>query len=455
MYKKIKYFFTNNIPLKALSILISICLWFVVMNINNPTEIKTFSLGISILNEEKLEENKIAILNIDELKNQKTEIKIKGSRSTLDEISKKYNKENLKLSLDLEKNLPYNIGDEPLDIKVNLIPSIPALTYPNNSFEIVSFYPTNVTVYLDKIITIPKRIHPKIIGNVSEGYISYDPELSSEYVQVTGPKSLIDDIQVIYAEINVENSTSTLVEKSKLVAYNKDGNMVEGIKFNIDEVSITVPINLQGVINIETPKLVGELPEGYIVDSVYLKPNNVEVIGDSNNLKNITKISLPEIDITNLTSSEKYIYDISQILNKYNLKLKNNNDKNIEVYVNIKKATVTQVSIPIDKVNIVGYNDDYIVDIPSEIVVDIVDEKNILKDIDINNLNYSIDITGLEEGRHSVIVNLQLPEGIKVISEPYINVVISSKNNDINEESSQISEENESSESFTTTETTT
>ena len=48
MYKKIKSFLTTNLYWKALSILLAIGLWFVVMNINNPTEIKTFTLKNTI-----------------------------------------------------------------------------------------------------------------------------------------------------------------------------------------------------------------------------------------------------------------------------------------------------------------------------------------------------------------------------------------------------------------------
>ena len=125
MYRRIKYFFTNNLYWKALSVLMAIVLWFVVMNINNPTEIKSFTLNISILHEEKLEENNLAILNIDELKAQKAEIKIKGTRTALDELNKRYNKENIKLTLDLEQILSYKIGDEPLEATINLKPTMP------------------------------------------------------------------------------------------------------------------------------------------------------------------------------------------------------------------------------------------------------------------------------------------------------------------------------------------
>ena len=433
MYKKIKSFFTSNLYWKALSVLIAIGLWFVVMNINNPTEIKTFTLNISLLNEDKLKENNIAILNIDDIKNQKTEIRIRAPRTTLDEINKRANKENIKLNLDLDQVLAYNISENPLEVTTNLTPNLPNLPYPNNNFEIVSFFPTTATLYLDKVITIPKKIHPKILGKTKEGYVASDPELSSEYIQVTGPKSIIDTIQVIYAEVNITDKITTLIENVSPVAYDKNGNKIEDISFNLEKVSVKIPISLQGIININEPKLVGELPQGYIVDNILYNPQKIEVIG-GNNLNHVTKINLPDINVTDLKESSEYTYDITPILNKYNLSLKNPNDKNIEISIKIKKVTIKQLNIPTSKLSILGYNDNFFIDMPESFIINIVDEGNLTDDIDFDNLKYNIDVTDLIEGSYNINVDVDLPNGIKIASKPTINITIFNNNtiNDVN-----------------------
>ncbi len=429
MYKKIKNFFTTNLYWKALSVLIATGLWFVVMNLNNPTEIKTFPLNINILNEDKLKENNISILNIDEIKNQRAEIKIRATRATLDELNKKNNRENIKLTLDISGFLSYNIGETPLEITTNLRPILPNLPYPNNNFEIVSFFPNSSTLYLDKIITIPKKIHPKIIGKTKEGYMPSDPELSSEYIQITGPKSIVDTIQVVYAEVNITDKTTSLKEAVSPVAYDKNGNKVDGISFNIEKVSIKIPIILQGIISINEPNLTGDLPPGYIVDSISYEPKKVEVIGLDNS-NNITKINLPDISINQLKESTEYVYDITPILNKYNLSLKNSNDKNITVSINIKKATVKQLNIPTSKISILGYNDKFIIDMPENFTINIVDDENVLNNIDITNLKYNIDVTGLTEGSHNINVDVTFPDEIKLASKPTIDIsIINNSNN--------------------------
>ena len=439
MYKRIKYFFTNNLYWKALSVLMAVVLWFVVMNINNPTEIKTFSLNISLLNEDKLKENNIAILNIDEIKSQKAEIKIRGTRTTLDEISKKANKDNIKLTLDLEQLLSYNISDEPLEVSASLKPSMPNIPYPNNNFEIVSFYPNTYNIHLDNIITIPKKIHPKTVGETKDGYIAYEPELSSEYIQVTGAKSIVDEIQVIYAEVDITNQTSTIEEKVIPVAYDKDGNEITDITFNMEDVSIKVPISLQGILSVVEPELVGELPEGYIVNNISYTPKTIEVIGNTDSLKNITKIILPEIDITGLTESTEYTYDISSILKQYNLRLKNSSNNQVEISIDISQDTSKSLSIPTNKISILGYNDEMLIDIPDEVLINVVGEDNLINNINIDDIKISIDVGDLNLGTHSVKVDVELPSGIKLLNEPYIDINITNKEQSSNEQTEQTS----------------
>lgn len=427
MYKRIKNFFTNNLYWKALSVLMAVALWFVVMNINNPTEIKTFTLNIAVLNEHKLEENNLAILNIDDLKNQRADIKIKGTRTTLDEISKRYNKENIKLELDLEQVLSYKIGDEPLGVTATLKPSIPNIPYPNNNFEIVSFYPITTTIYVDKVITIPKKIHPKTIGETKQGYIASEPDLSSEYIQVTGAKSIVDKIQVIYAEVDITDQTSTIKENIVPVAYDENGNKIEDIKFNIENVEVKVPISIEGIVNIVEPKLTGNLLEGYVVDSIKYNPKTIEVIGDKTNLKKLTKITLPEIDITGLTEPTQYTYDTSKILKQYNLKAKDNKDTQVEIYIGIKQATTKTINVPTSNISILGYNDKLFIDIPDQFILNITGEDNLINNINTDLIHYNIDVTGLDVGEHSVKVNVDLPNGIRLASEPHMDIKISEK----------------------------
>lgn len=427
MYKIIKDFFTSNLYWKALSVLMAIVLWFVVMNINNPTEIKTFSLNIDIINEKKLEEKGMVVLNEEELNNQKIEVKIKGTRTTLDVLNKKENKDKIKLILDLEQLSSYNIVDEPLEVIASLKADMPTIAYPNNNFEIVGFYPNTATVYLDKFITIPKKIHSKVVGKVKDGYAYSNAEVSSEYVKVSGAKSIVDKIVSIYAEVDIDGAKQTIEEKVKPVAYDKQGKVVENVKFNTEYVTIKVPVSLQGVLEIAEPSLVGNLQTGYIIDSVYYEPKKIEVIGDNNSLKKITKLILPDIDVTNIKEKTKYQVDIQPILKRLNLRLKNPANSKINVVINIKQIKTNIFNIPPEKIHIEGYTEALNVDILNDINIEVLGSSEELEKLTLDNINCSIDITGLENGEYKLQANVILPNNLKVVSNPIVDVKLSNK----------------------------
>ena len=56
MFKKLMKRLTNNMGLKLLSVLFSVVLWLVVVNIADPDATKTFSIPVNIQNKEVIEQ---------------------------------------------------------------------------------------------------------------------------------------------------------------------------------------------------------------------------------------------------------------------------------------------------------------------------------------------------------------------------------------------------------------
>ena len=187
----------------------------------------------------------------------------------------------------------------------------------------------------------------------------------------------------------------------------------------------------------------GQLPEGYIVEAISHSPKTVEVVGSTSNLKNLTKINLPNIDITGLTKSTQFTYDISSILKQHNLRLKNSSNNNIKINISIKEAATKSINIPTSKISILGYDDTFFIDMPEQVVLNVTGEENIINSLDETLLKCNIDVTNLTIGDHNV--NVDLPEGVKFVSEPYINITISNKKEneqiETNEETKYIEEQ--------------
>lgn len=429
MYKKIKNLFVKNFHWKILSIFMATILWLIVMNINNPTEIKTFSLNIKFLNNQKLKNSNITILNIDEISKQKAEVKIRATRPVLDELTQKMRKDDINLSVDLGQLASHKIDNEPLNAVLPVQDHIQGIAYLNNSFDILSFSPRTIIFSLDNIITIPKKIHINVIGKAKDGYTPAPPEISSEYINVTGAKSIIENIEGIYVDVNISGKDDNVEQSVYPVAYDKAGNKVDNVSFNINKITVKVPINVQGQINIAQPKTIGSVKDGHFVKSINYIPKSIAVIGKSKDIQNIGDIRVPTINISRLNAPKTFTFDVSDILAKNNLLLKDSRQKNITVYVNVQSIDTNTFTIPTSQLKISGFSDDYDIEMPKDFSINIEGEESAINELDIEDISCSIHINDLKEGTHIIEINITLPniDGISLANKSYISVTLSKK----------------------------
>ena len=83
---KFKETLTKDAGWKLLSVFIAICLWFIVINIENPVETRIFTANLDIINASYAEEAGKTITNADEIENTKVSVRLRGKRMVLDKI---------------------------------------------------------------------------------------------------------------------------------------------------------------------------------------------------------------------------------------------------------------------------------------------------------------------------------------------------------------------------------
>lgn len=441
MYQKFKDLFTKNLSWKAFSILMATLLWFIVMNIHNPTEIKTFLINLNVSNLLEIPNSSLAVLNIDEIEDTKIELKLKATRPVLDDLTKKFARGDIKAYIETDLISKYPELEDPLEINLPIRTNLYSASYSNNNFDIVSFSPTNIYIKLDNKITVPKKVYVKLTGNIKPGYTSLMPELSSEYVQVTGAKSVIEKIESVQVESNITNKVSTFTETLKPMAYDKFENLIEDVSFNIKEIDVKIPINLKGNIKVNSPILQGDLKYGYYVKNVSYYPKDIDVVGDEKILNTISNINLPKINISNLEESKEFSFNINDLINKYNIKLKNNEVSEIKVFVEIEKTINKKIKIESSKLDISGINDKFI-DLPDFIEIEINGPQDNINNINLDDIKIRANIDGLGNGEHNVNLQVDLPKGIYLTGEvPYINIIIKDEFKEegtINETTTQI-----------------
>lgn len=354
----------DNTKTKLISLLSAIVLWLYVMTVIDPEETRIYKdIPITIANMQQLKSEDLTIYPEAELF---TDISIKGKLSRLKRISK----DSIRI---------YGSVEQPTEGK-NLV-TLRADLSEGVSYEL---QPNIITVNLEKNISEVKPVNIKTEGK----YVSYIDKVTSEKqsVNVNGPRNLVNEVYEVVGNLNVDTKDKNFSKRLKLIAIDRDGEVVEGVIVeeeytNVDVVLLeekTVPIevnikdensNLKEYKLLKTEvKIKGtkEVIKG--IQSIYTKPIDVSTI-TQDSIKDV------ELDIPpNISVSDKIVpikFDVNKSLTKeFNISKENIEFRNIEEGQNIENNNLPEVIV----ISVTYNDEDMITESDIKLYVDLNDK---------------------------------------------------------------------------------
>jgi YbbR domain-containing protein len=145
--------------------------------------------------------------------------------------------------------------------------------------EIVRATPSSIFIKLDAIVTESFPINLRVIGNPTIGFEVQTPELSNENVLISGPKSLIDTIDHVNAEINITDASEDIQRMIELVPLDVDEVPVTGVTLNPPAIQVNVPVTQRGGFRTVVVKIVtsGQIASGYRLTNIFAMPPTVTI----------------------------------------------------------------------------------------------------------------------------------------------------------------------------------
>lgn len=413
----------KNFGWKVFSFAIAVLLWFVVMNIINPTEIKTISVNLTLLNMDRLEANDLIVINEEELKQKKVEIKVRGTRPALDELMKAENRKNIKATVDMQQFDVLYAKDISESINVSITPSLPSNLYIYN-YEIVNYAPGTISVTLDNLVSTSKKVDLEITDNAKEGFNVLQPSINPEVIEIKGAASEIEQIADVKATVSIKNASSDINTDVVPVIYDKDGNVMSNFILNTETVNVKIGVNKQGELPISEPAVEGTPQEGYKLTGIEWEPRYFEIISSGDNNSSVQKIELPSININGATENKVVVFDIRPYLKNTGIVLKNQNENEVTVTVHIEEEKTIDLDIPTSQLNVKGIDSSYDVDLPDKFQLKLRGLDKDINGITSQNVKCSIDLSNLKEGTHQAEIQVELPENVVQADKTVINVVI-------------------------------
>ena len=250
----------KNLPTLLTALVFAITVWVFSVNQSDPTETRTYPqpINLEIIG---LDSNLIIVNDITE----QVSLTLRAPRSILDQLENDRNLINVTLDLS-----GYEAGVHTLTPQVNIGLS-PA--------EVVRFNPATIFVKLDALVSQNFPIQIITIGNPAIGFETQTPELSQESVMISGPQSVVDSVEEVIAEVSIVDASEDIQRTVDVVAYNTEGNTLNGLTISPSSIEVTIPINQRGGYRTVVVKIVtsGQIAPGYRLTNIFSMPPTVTI----------------------------------------------------------------------------------------------------------------------------------------------------------------------------------
>ena len=412
MRKKI----TNNLGLKILAFLIAICMWLLVVNIDDPVSEETYSgIPVQVVHEEVVTDNNSTYQIVDDT--QEVNVTVVAKRSILDKIKS----EDITAVADMrELTLRTQV---PIEVTIEGI-----------KYEKAYATPRNLQVQIDEEAKNNFPITPTTIGTVREGYVIAELNALPQKVTLRGPKKVIDSISKVMAEVDVSGLSEDTTLEAKLVLYDSNNNVVDQtlLANNLGKEGVSVSVELFQIkdvpIKLDTSEVTAA--DGYNIGDITVEPQKVSVTGSESTLSQISEIDIPAeaISVSDLTKKYEKTIDISEYLPD-GVSLVEANASNVVVTISVEQPGTRNYEVSTN--SIVVNNLDPNLELSYGTTVDLeIQVKGSKEKLDLFSIakKVSIDLKKYTTpGTYTVPVSVELPRGCSLVNDVSVEVVLEKK----------------------------
>lgn len=272
--------FRKNLPVKILALIASIIMWGYVMNEENPSVNGRYTVPVEIVNAPEGYDVNMGVREVT--------LKVRAPRSLMAAAHESDFKAVIDLSGDTEGEY---------DEKIRTV--IP------QGFELLGMSDDTVHVTMEALIAHGVPVDIVVNGKAAQGMELGEIKPAQQYVNVYGPRHLVDSIVKASGKIKLADNNSDFTMRVKLTAVTADGENINNLAVLPGELDVTVrlvPGEGKKIVPVK-PAVSGILPEGYVLGEITVQPNQVELAGANKTLADIKNVETIPLSLHGVTST--------------------------------------------------------------------------------------------------------------------------------------------------------
>lgn len=411
---------TNNFGLKLLAAVFAIVLWIVVINIDDPTLVLPFTTSVIAENTDYLTAQKKYFEVLDG-KNTIT-FNASAERSVLTEMSNS----DFSATADMEK-IEYNENTGTYRVPVTITPK----RYTNK--VTVTSKQLYLEVVLEDLGTSQKVIVANTRGTVADGCALGNLEVvGSNLLKVSGPASIISQIDSAVATINVDGVSTDVTDSVVPILYDEAGNAIDTTRLTLSLDTVTVSAQILSTKDVSLEfDTTGKVADGYMITGIEYPLETVRIKGESAILNPINKITIPAevLNVTDITDDLVTTVDITSYLSS-GTSLVLASDAKIEVTIKVEPVMKKTFEIPVANLTVENLREAYLLEFDEDvIVVEISGPESVISELRAKNITGTVNAGGMGVGKHRLEVSFALEEHCWLTETVKVPAVISGDEN--------------------------
>lgn len=253
----------------------------------------------------------------------------------------------------------------------------------------------NMKLSIEDMKQVQKMINTSTSGVPADGYIVGTVTPSQNVVRLSGPESLIDQIDRVEAVANISGYATDITSSVELKFCNAEGNEIKSssIETNISTINVAVTILGTKEVPLEF-EVQGKPADGYVVSrEMVTVPETVKIAGRKNALDSVTEITVTDSslavddlseDMTTIINIRKYLPNGVQLADS-------DFNGNVSVTVGIEPLITREYDIPVKNFAVGNEPEGY---------------KAVIKEFENEEVeNYRITVSGVEEDIRKIRAN--------------------------------------------------
>ena len=350
MKKKILKKLLNNLPLKILSILIAIVIWYVVVSVNDPIVKERFDVPVQVTNEAYIAAGKKTYQIEEEY--QTVTVTVTDNNSVVSRLKAS----DITVTADLTQIVTMDTNPVYVPIKATC-----SMVKQEKLSTVTATIPVEIEdVDSEKFPITIDAGNTKPAKDYEVGTMTSDPES----ITISGPTSLINKISSVVAKVDVTNmrNSGTVTADLMIIDKNQDEmpeSQMEFLNFDSGSPQVDVDIELwRRVSGIKLSALYSGTPaDGYQIKNIYTTPEEITVAGSEEALAKLADegntIEIPE-DYTSVAGQRSDVettVDLSDVLaDVTDLKVSSSSSASVTVHVTVMPNESREFELDVDQI---------------------------------------------------------------------------------------------------------